>query len=238
MSDEECRFGEKRQNIGFVYEKNPPSILRANREARPQQQHINIEIEYNKQHGWFSEMFFGRKKDESDFHFEERKGCLTALLVLLSVVFVAMFTVRSILDGEGLLHVISTVLLAIGALIAIFLAYTILCIVVNFVIIPILESVRDFIVGLFKSGVSRLPSREQLLMLIRNRSAMKRFFLFVVLPVSTLFVLYLIAASFRYREIGTNQGFFFRIDRWTGKTYKVAPYGIYEIHEDGIHRGR
>lgn len=67
---------------------------------------------------------------------------------------------------------------------------------------------------------------------------MKRFFLFVVLPVSTLFVLYLIAASFRYREIGTNQGFFFRIDRWTGKTYKVAPYGIYEIHEDGIHRGR
>lgn len=46
----------------------------------------------------------------------------------------------------------------------------------------------------------------------------------------------LLAWMFRYKEIGTNQRFFYRVDRWTGKMYKVGANGIYEIHEDGIHR--
>ena len=48
----------------------------------------------------------------------------------------------------------------------------------------------------------------------------------------------LLAWMFRYKEIGTNQGYFYRIDRWTGKTYLISGQGIYEIHEDGIHRVR
>lgn len=48
----------------------------------------------------------------------------------------------------------------------------------------------------------------------------------------------LLAWMFRYKEIGTNQGYFYRVDRWTGKTYLISGQGIYEIHEDGIHRGR
>lgn len=48
----------------------------------------------------------------------------------------------------------------------------------------------------------------------------------------------LLSWMFRYKEIGTNQGYFYRIDRWTGKTYLISGQGIYEIHEDGIHRGR
>lgn len=48
----------------------------------------------------------------------------------------------------------------------------------------------------------------------------------------------LLAWMFRYKEIGTNQGYFYRIDRWTWKTYLISGQGIYEIHEDGIHRGR
>lgn len=85
---------------------------------------------------------------------------------------------------------------------------------------------------IMNEGLTGIDALDKLLSRRRKGELLK------VTLIAVAICLALLAWMFRYKEIGTNQGYFYRVDRWTGKTYLISGQGIYEIHEDGIHRGR